>query len=213
MNLKQLWNQKKSVVISGCVLALVLIVMSIGFMTKKAEGSSYIEISDDSSNIDSDVVSEPSKACELRADVSGAVNNPGVHCLDSRAIVIDLIDTAGGFAANYCKKWVDRELNLSEDVTPNSKLYIPSVDDAECISVQLTTESQGVSSVVEGKCSDGKININSASVEVLDEISGVGPSTAQKIIDGRPYEKIEDITNVKGIGESTFAKLWDQICL
>ncbi len=56
-----------------------------------------------------------------------------------------------------------------------------------------------------------KININTASSEELQKLYRVGPKTAAKIIAGRPYGKIEDITNVHGIGEKTFEKLKDSI--
>ena len=44
------------------------------------------------------------------------------------------------------------------------------------------------------------VDINSASLEQLDEITSVGPSTAQKIIDGRPFSSVDDLLKVKGIG-------------
>ncbi|MDP8247964.1 MAG: ComEA family DNA-binding protein [Candidatus Tritonobacter lacicola] len=55
------------------------------------------------------------------------------------------------------------------------------------------------------------IDINSASQSELESLSGVGPATAKKIIDGRPYSSINDITRVKGIGNKTFAKFKDKI--
>ena len=55
------------------------------------------------------------------------------------------------------------------------------------------------------------IDINTASQSELESLSGVGPSTAKKIIDGRPYSSINDITRVKGIGSKTFAKFKDNI--
>mgnify|MGYP003831478351 FL=1 len=57
------------------------------------------------------------------------------------------------------------------------------------------------------------MNINNASLEKLDSLPGIGPVMAQKIIDGRPYEKIEDLLNVSGIGESLFSKIKNQICI
>ena len=59
----------------------------------------------------------------------------------------------------------------------------------------------------------GKISINNASQAELESLSGVGPSTAQKIINGRPYGKLEDLMNVSGIGQVTYDKLKDGICL
>ena len=62
-----------------------------------------------------------------------------------------------------------------------------------------------------------KININTASLEELDKITGVGPIIGQRIIDYRntngPFQKIEDIKNVKGIGDVTFEKMKDEITI
>ena len=62
------------------------------------------------------------------------------------------------------------------------------------------------------ECSSNSIDINTASLEELDKIYGVGPSTAQKIIDNRPYNSLDDLIKVSGIGEITLQKIKDQGC-
>ena len=59
-------------------------------------------------------------------------------------------------------------------------------------------------------CNSGQIDINSASLSELDKITGVWPATAQKIIDGRSYNSLDDLLNVKGIGNKTLEKIKSQ---
>lgn len=59
----------------------------------------------------------------------------------------------------------------------------------------------------------GPVDLNTASSEVLESLPGVGPDLAERIIAGRPYEKLEDIMKVKGIGEATFQKMRPRLAL
>ncbi len=59
-------------------------------------------------------------------------------------------------------------------------------------------------------CIEGQIDINSATEESLQELSGIGPTYAGRIISGRPFESLDDLTKVKGIGEATLQKIKSQ---
>lgn len=78
-------------------------------------------------------------------------------------------------------------------------------------------EKSSSTSTTSSTSSSGKININSATASQLTEIKGIGPSTAQKIIDYREengsFKTVEDLTNVSGIGEKTLEKMRDQITI
>ncbi len=112
-----------------------------------------------------------------------------------------------------------------QDFQPYTKEveYLPAVNMNQegNESPQSVAQSQPEQSSVSSENTDAKedvveedcININSGTKDQLILLNGVGESTAQKIIDSRPFKTIEDILKVSGIGEATFNKFKEQICL
>jgi competence protein ComEA len=133
--------------------------------------------------------------------VSGAVNKPDVYALPLNSIVKDAITAAGG-ATDEAD--LDR-INLATKLADQMQVYVPRRGEA-------APPSQGGSAP---GAATGKININTASAEELDKLPGIGPSIAQAIIDYRTknglFKQIEDINDVKGIGDALFEKIKDQI--
>lgn len=116
------------------------------------------------------------------------------------------------------------KINLAYALSDGQKIYIPKV--GEVISEQnefseYITSGFGNNGLVEDKngIANGgeKVNINTANQTELETLPGIGPSTAQKIIDYRSkkgkFETIEDIQNVKGIGDGKFEEIKDNICV
>ena len=87
--------------------------------------------------------------------------------------------------------------------------------DLSSLSLSMTIENEGVI-VVPKKTDKKKISINTASIEELDTLEGIGPAIAQRIIDYRdkkPFMTLEELKEVKGIGDKLFAKIKDNISL
>jgi competence protein ComEA len=131
--------------------------------------------------------------------ITGAVPRPGVYALPRGARVQDAISAAGGFLAEAEKS----QINLAALVDDGEKLDIPYLEGT--IPVVGTPVPEVVTSTTE------LININTASLAELDTLPGVGPTTAQKIIDYRqqngPFLNPEDIINVSGIGPGTYERI------
>lgn len=133
-------------------------------------------------------------------DIKGQVQNPGVYkvLIDSR--LFQLLVLAGGTTSEADTL----AINLSLKLYDQQVVYIPAYeDDYPIISEVINDSSQAL------------ININSASLQLLDTLPGIGPSTAQSIVDYRTdvgfFESIEDIMKVTGIGESTYNEIKDLI--
>lgn len=116
------------------------------------------------------------------------------------------------------------KVNLAYTLSDGQKVYIPKV--GEEISEQnefleYISSGFGNNDVIEEKngiaIGGEKVNINTAKQTELETLPGIGPSTAQKIIDYRTknglFETIEDIQNVKGIGDGKFEEIKDNICV
>lgn len=155
--------------------------------------------------------SNPStKPKEVMVDIAGAVEKPGVYKLESTGRVRDALIAAGGLRKDADRARVSQTVNLAAPLTDSAKLYIPFVGEQMVTSGTGSENSSGTTNNVLG--SSGKmININTASESELDELTGIGPVTAQKIISNRPYQSIDDLVTKKAVGSSVFSKIKDQI--
>lgn len=153
---------------------------------------------------------EEESVAVIYVDVGGEVNQPSVVELADGSRVTDAIAAAGGLT----EKADLTDINRAAFVSDGEKIFIPSQEaDSEDGVVSADGGSSGSGS--SGRSSDGKININTADSSQLQELNGVGPATAEKIIDYRKqngrFQSIEDIKNVSGIGDKTYEKLKDHI--
>lgn len=141
--------------------------------------------------------------------VCGAVCNPGVVMLPEGSRAIDALEAAGGFDDGANTVYV----NLAGVLADGQRVYIPYVDeDMNSVFEEQTQVGNGAESA-----GTGLVNINTADVVTLCTIPGIGETRANAIIEYRnsygPFEQIEDITKVSGIGEASFKKLSAYICV
>lgn len=169
----------------------------------------------------------------IQIHVAGAVRKPGVYTLPNWARVNDAVKKAGGATP---RADLDA-INLADHLKDAEQVRIPVRGRAEVLTAHLPTPEPApvtiaagghrsgrypyvtgggeLSSGGSGKKSteslSGSINLNSATQEQLESLPGVGPSTAAKIMAYRqqngPFQQVEDLMNVSGIGPGRFAKL------
>ena len=151
-------------------------------------------------------VNEPEN---IMVDVKGQVVRPGVYQSNTGERVIDIIGRAGGLT----KQADQTQVNFAQHVEDEMVIYIPGKGEDESTIPQPTGSSGTVSVGTEQK--QGKININKADGQELQNLPGIGPAKAAAIIEYRnasgPFKTIEDLKNISGIGDKTFEKLKDLI--
>lgn len=133
----------------------------------------------------------------IMVDISGAVVKPGVYSLSSDSRVQDAVIKAGGFAEDADRMEIARSINLAEKITDGEKIYIP-----------FNGETLGAMTGA-----TGKVSLNKATSNDLDQLPGIGPVTAEKVISNRPYQKIEDLLSKKVVSQSVFEKIKEKIGL
>ena len=157
----------------------------------------------------------------IYVDVCGAVANPGVFELAAGSRVFQAIEAAGG----YLPEAVENCVNRAGVLTDGQQLYILTREEMEqqgmsqaelanASNVSGSGNSRNTEAVSSGQ-QDNRININTADEAQLTTLTGIGATRAQEIIAYReengPFAVIEDIMNVQGIKEGTFAKIKDEI--
>lgn len=210
----------------------VLVLFGSLYLKKILIDNSVVMVDSDIENIDTlNDISNNIKDSEedefYLVDIKGAINNPGVYKVLVGTRVNDVINMAGGLTdnadtslINLSKLVIDEMVIIiyTKDEVQNSNLVntVIKVVEKECVCPNIENDS-----CINDKITDtitngsGKVNINTASMEELSKLDGIGESKAQAIIKYREengnFKTIEDITNVSGIGSSVYEKIKDNI--
>ncbi|MDO5555963.1 MAG: helix-hairpin-helix domain-containing protein [Clostridia bacterium] len=214
--MENLSNKQKIVLI---IIGILVILFIAFYITKKTNNYNYDElevIEEENNSIqekEEQIIEE-----EIIVHITGEVENEGIIKINKNSRIADAIERAGG-TTEYADL---SKINLAYVIKDGQKIYIPNINDKETQETQETmeqyiTEEAGDNIVIEDKKIEEKVNINTASQTELETLSGIGPSTALKIINYRQengeFKTIEDIKNVSGIGEAKFENIKNNICI
>ena len=194
---------KKNILLLVIGIAISLVFMGCGSKSKKISlGDSKTTKAQTESVEDGDIF----------VHVVGEVNSPGIVKVPNGTRLYNVIEKAGGMTKNAQTDY----LNLADTVKDGQQIRVISKKEYKKLKKKKSSgsspnESQG------GKSQSGLININTATAEELQTLSGIGEVRAKAIVEYRTqngnFSKPEDIKNVSGIGDATFNNIKSQICV
>ena len=221
------YRHRKEILIGVCIFLIITVISIYSIYSYKNNKTTIVK--ENKISLKKKTTEEQSKEIleEYKVDIKGEVNMPGIYTLNSNNRVIDVIEKAGGLTENANTTVI----NLSKKIKDEMVIIIYS--NQEVKEFEKTKEKE---QVVQEKCiqkdenalkNDAcinntvdvlskKININTASIEELQTLTGIGESKAKEIIayrENNKFSSIEDIKKVPGIGEALFAKIKESITI
>lgn len=207
------FDLKKIMIIS--IIALVVI-STIGlYLYKESKGNNEnINMEENTENEEileersfNDIEENQEVKGKIVVHITGEVENQGVVELRENSRIVDAIEAAGGETENADLN----RLNLAYILSDGDKIYVPNKNEKEIENENGYMETENTSL----KENEIKINLNTATIEDLVKLPGIGESTAKKIIEYRNKNgKIkvkEELKNIPGIGDSKFDKIKEKI--
>lgn len=220
--LEKIKDNKIKIIIIGVIvilLGVILLCLNLG-EDDNTEELTFIE----------ETTTTTKKLEKNYVDIKGSVNNPGVYEFKENDRVIDAIKLAGGLTNNANTS----NINLSQKLTSEMVIYVYNNNEINNNAPKLTCDTVCNTQVIEvNNCievttkkvdsenntkndkTNGIVNINTASIDELMTLSGIGESKAKNIIEYRStngkFNTIEDIKNISGIGDALFNKIKDNI--
>ena len=200
---KEKWESWSLAIKSAVIGGVLLLLVGVGGLLPKKE-----EAVEESEALVTTVLAEKTEEnttleAVIFVDIKGAVKKPGVYQMKAGVRVKDAIDAAGGLTAEADSQ----KVNLAQRVEDQMVIVVPKVgEEAEAIPAGVTSKETS---------KEGKVNINTATVEELKTLKGVGEKKAEAIIEYRKkngsFKTKEDLMKVRGIGKKLFESFEERI--
>lgn len=209
-------------------MLVILIGISIGIYMFYAEKNDNIEeeimIEKKQEEINTENTKELTNNSNIIVYITGCINNPGIYEMQEENRIADLIEKAGGLT----KEADTNNINLAYRLEDEMKIYVPSKSETKNKLEEETNNQKEIKEYIyrgnsnlefkennKNSNTSQKININTASQTELETLPGIGTSTALKIIEYRKeigkFKSIEEIKNVKGIGDNKYNNIRELI--
>lgn len=200
---KEKW-ESWSLAVKGAVIGgVLLLLVGVGGLLPKKE-----EAVEESEAVVTTVMAEKTEESTTQetvifVDIKGAVKNPGVYQMKVGDRVKDALEAAGGLT----EEADSQKVNLAKRIEDQMVIVVPKVgEEAEEIPAGATSKEEA---------KEGKVNINTATVEELKTLKGVGEKKAEAIIEYRKkngsFQTKEDLMKVRGIGKKLFESFQERI--
>lgn len=200
---KEKWESWSLSAKAAVVGGILLILVGVGGLFSKKE-----ESVEEKTVVETTVLAEKTEASTTQetvifVDIKGAVKNPGVYQMKVGDRVKDALEAAGGLT----EEADSQKVNLAKRLEDQMVIVVPKVgEEAEEIPAGATSKEEA---------KEGKVNINTATVEELKTLKGVGEKKAEAIIEYRKkngsFQTKEDLMKVRGIGKKLFESFQERI--
>lgn len=204
-------NRKQKIIIG---IAALVVIAGIGIYLF-VKNSQYEEF--DMNEVLVNAEEKEYKGDTIIVHITGEVKEPGIIELPSEARIADAIEAAGGVTEGADLD----EVNLAFVLSDGQKVYIPNKNEKEVSGEKVyITVGSGNNIIVQDKVEEGKkqkVNINEAKQEDFEQLPGIGPSIAQRIVEYRDqngkFTSIDELQEVKGIGEAKFENIKEYVTI
>ena len=200
---KEKWESWNLVVKGAVIAGILLLLVGVGGLLPKKE-----EAVEESEAVVTTVLAEKTEESTtletvIFVDIKGEVKKPGVYQMKAGDRVKDALDAAGGLTVEADSQ----KVNLAQRVEDQMVIVVPKVgEEAEAIPAGTTNKEAA---------KEGKVNINTATVEELKTLKGVGEKKAEAIIEYRKkngsFKTKEDLMKVRGIGKKLFESFEERV--